>query len=82
VDDVFLGPPLICEEPYAKDIQKCKEITIRKISGMGDVYPYFSAQVIPAGSFIYLKDSNCLTADCNYIISSPSGTVRVFCYKE
>jgi hypothetical protein len=80
VDDLFLGPLVNCKGSARE--YKCEEITVKKVSGMGDVYPYFSAEVISAGTYVYLKDSNCLGIDCRYIISSPTSTVRVNCFQE
>lgn len=73
MDDVFLGPELMCT--ISDKTYTCGELAIIKTTGDGDAYLYFSKESIEPKGTVVLRDANCADEFCEYKIFSPSVTI-------
>lgn len=75
VDDIFFG--IYMEYFQTIDTRKATlgEITIVKIEGDGDLYPYVDKAKVEAGESSQLKDANCAGERCKYIIMAGASVV-------
>jgi hypothetical protein len=67
-DDIFLGPNMEYFQTISTREATLGEITIVKIDGDGDLYPYVDKAKIEAGESSQLKDANCAGEECKYLI--------------
>lgn len=81
VDDIFLGPVITCNGSAETNGYGCGDISIKKIEGYGDIYPFISDNAILPYKTAWLKDANCMSKTCGYLVCSPA-CKAVFCKKE
>ncbi len=77
VDDIFFGPIVSCSG--SGNSYQCGDINITKIGGSGDLYPFLSSEEILPWKDASIKDSNCISGPCNYMICSPDLCKPIYC---
>lgn len=77
IDDIFFGPVVTCKG--SGNSYTCGEISITKISGNGDLYPFTDSNEIISNNYAYLKDSNCISGLCSYLVCSPDLCTYISC---
>jgi hypothetical protein len=78
IDDIFLGPNMEYFQTIDTREATLGEITIVKIEGDGDLYPYVDKSKIEVGESSQLKDANCAGDRCRYIITAGISVVDFY----